>query len=239
VARARSPRAVRGAIPALALAAALGPVLAACGPSRIATDPASLQLTVRGQRAQLHATPMSRDGSEMPREACTWSSSDERVATVTAKHNDATVHALGHGKTVVRCAVGGKSVDVPVLVTLVTRVEVQPRTLVLRVLDEPAPAGLAVRAYDPDGHEVEGRNPVARCLDEDVCRGDARAQVWPVGPGDTTVVVQVGDARGDASVHVVDARSAAARPRSVKGNPMERIADPPPRARKTGGAATP
>jgi hypothetical protein len=37
------------------------------------------------------------------------------------------------------------------------------------------------------------------------------------------VVVQVDDGEGEATVRVVDARSAAARPHAVSGNPMEHL----------------
>jgi hypothetical protein len=45
-----------------------------------------------------------------------------------------------------------------------------------------------------------------------------------VAPGDTTAVVEVEGARSaEVAVHVVDARSADAKPKAVKGNPMEEI----------------
>ena len=77
------------------------------------------------------------------------------------------------------------------------------------------------------------------CLDEGVCRGDARGQVWPVGPGSTKVVVQVEDIKTELTAHVVDDRTAAGRPRAVKGNPMEHLDDPEPgqgRAKRTGSS---
>ncbi len=218
------PRSPRRAHPAL-FAAAAATALAACGPARVETDPSNVRLFGRGQKATVHAVPMSKGGSAMPGEACRWSSSDEKVATVSARHNEVTVTATGHGRAVVRCQVGNAAAEVPVAVTLVARVEVEPRALELRLLDDPAPTSLAVRAFDGDGREVQGRAVLSRCLDENVCRGDARAQVWPVGPGATTVIVQVDDGQGDAAARVVDARSAAGRPRPVTGNPMEHLDD--------------
>jgi hypothetical protein len=203
--------------------------LAACGPARIETDPSSLQLFGRGQQANVHATPFSKSGQSLPGEACRWSTSDPKVVTVAGAHNDGKVTAVGHGRALVKCAVGSVAAEVPVTVTLVSRVEVSPPRLELRVLDEPQPAALAIRALDGDGREVAGRVVATRCLDENVCRGDARGQVWPVGAGETKVLVQVDDGAGEAPVRVTDARSAAARPRSVRGNPMEHIADEPGR----------
>jgi hypothetical protein len=207
---------------ALAAAAALA---AACGPSRVETDPASLELHGRGQQVTVHATPFAKDGRPMPQEACAWTSSDEKVAKVAARHNDATVTAAGHGRATVRCAVGGVAAEVPVTVALVTRVEVDPREVELRIQDEPLPSALAVRAYDGDGREVQGRLVLSRCADENVCRGDARGQLWPIAAGVTKAVFQVDDGAGEATVRVMDARSASARPRAVSGNPMEHIAD--------------
>jgi hypothetical protein len=206
--------------PALALL-----LLAACGPARVETDPASLQLFGRGQRATVRATPFSRCGRPLA-DACAWSSSDERVARVQARHNEATVTAQGHGRATVRCAVGGVAAEVPVTVTVVSRLEVAPARLALRLEDQPAPTPLAVRAFDGDGREVQGRAVATRCLDEAVCRGDGRGQVWPVGPGATTAQVVVEDGESAVAVEVADARSAAGKPRAVKGNPMEGI-DPP------------
>jgi hypothetical protein len=211
--------------PRLTLCTATAVALAACGPARVETDPASVELHGRGQKATVHASPFGKDGRPMPQEACAWSSSDAKVATVSARHNDATVTAAGHGRATVRCAIGGVSAEVPVTVALVLRVEVTPRELELRIQDEPLPTGLAVRAYDGDGREVQGRLVLSRCVDENVCRGDARGQLWPVSAGDTKAVFQVDDGVAEAAVHVVDARSAGARPRAVSGNPMEHVAD--------------
>jgi hypothetical protein len=92
------------------------------------------------------------------------------------------------------------------------------------MLDEPAPVALQVTALDDTGAAVLGRALFSRCADEDVCRGDGRGQLWAVGPGDTTATVDVEGARSaEIPVHVVDARTAAGKPKAVKGNPMEEV----------------
>ncbi|GEJ56063.1 Ig-like domain-containing protein [Anaeromyxobacter diazotrophicus] len=213
-------------------AAALALALAACGPARIDLEPASVQLHARGQRATVHATPRAASGEPRPRDACRWSSSDERIATVTGRHNEGEVTAAGHGRAVIRCEVGGVAAEAPVTVTLVARLAVAPARLELVLRDEPAPAALAVEALDAEGRPVAGRAAVTRCLDEAVCRGDARGQVWPVGAGTSRATVEVDGASAEVPVRVVDARSAAGRPRQVRVSPAERLAAPPARERR-------
>jgi hypothetical protein len=205
--------------------------LAACGPSRIEITPSTIQLYARGREAKIHATPFSGNGRPLPSKVCEWSSSNQAVATVSGPHNEATVTAVGQGHAVARCTIGKISAEVPVSVTLVNKIEISPATLELRLQDEAMPTPLAARAIDGDGREVQGRVVSTRCLDEGVCRGDARGQIWPVGPGTTKVVVEIEDARAEITAHVVDARTAEGRPHAVQGNPMEHIGEPDPGTR--------
>jgi hypothetical protein len=206
------------AVPAFAAAA----LLAACGgPVRVDLDPASLRFGVRGQTARVHATPRAKSGKALPDRACAWTTSDEKVATVKG-HNDAEVTAVGPGSTTIRCAIGGAAAELPVIVRVVARVTVRPGSADLRMLDEPKPFPLGFEAFDDAGGRVVGRPVLSRCANEDVCRGDGLAQLWAVGPGDTTARVEVEGARSvEIAVHVVDARSAEAKPKRVTGNPME------------------
>lgn len=211
---------------ALALSAALlaAPLAACDSVARVELAPASLHFGVRGQTAKVHAAPVAKNGKPLPAEACRWSTSDAKVATVAGPANDAVVTAVGPGSARITCAAGGVTAELPVLVRVVAKVEVTPQKVELEVLDEPAPVPLQVTAVDDTGAQVLGRTALARCASEDVCRGDARGQLWAVGPGDTTAVVEVEGARSaEIAVHVVDARSPDARPKAVKGNPMEEI----------------
>lgn len=200
-------------------------LVAACDkPARVDLQPASLRFGVRGQTAKVHAAPFAKSGKPVPDQICRWSSTDERVATVAAPANDAVVTAVGPGNARVRCAIGDLVAELEVLVRVVAQLAVSPEKVELRMLDEPAPVALQVTALDDTGAPVLGRTAFSRCKNEDVCRGDGRAQLWAVGPGDTTAVVEVEGARsGEVAVHVVDARSAAAKPKAVKGNPMEAV----------------
>jgi hypothetical protein len=216
---AQTPRA------AVALALALLSA-AACRPqaARVETEPSTLRFGVRGQTAKVHAAPIARNGTPVPDQVCRWSSSDEKVATVSGPHNDGTVTAVGPGAATIVCAIGDLRAEVPVQVRVVSKVTVKPDRADLKVMDEPAPFALEVAAYDDAGAPVLGRVALSRCADENVCRGDGRGQLWGVAPGKTTAFVEVEGARsGEIAVSVVDARTAAGKPQRVTGNPMEAI----------------
>ncbi len=200
-------------------------LVAACDkPARVELQPASLRFGVRGQTAKVHAAPFAKSGQPVPDQICRWSSSDEKVATVAGPANDVVVTAVGPGSARVRCAIADVTGELEVLVRVVAKVTVGPEKVELRMLDEPAPVELRVSATDDTGAPVLGRTAFSRCADEAICRGDARAQLWAVGPGDTTAVVEVEGARSaEVPVHVVDARTAAGKPKAVKGNPMEAV----------------
>jgi hypothetical protein len=195
----------------------------ACGgPAGVDLQPTSLRFGVRGQTASLHATPIAKNRKPLPNQICKWSSTDETVATVVGPSNGAVVTAVGPGSARIRCNVGEVIGEVDVLVRVVGRVEVEPRKIEVRMLDEPTPVALRVSVFDDAGAPVIGRTMFSRCANEDVCRGDGRAQIWGASPGDTTAVVEVESVRsGEVAVHVVDARSADFKPKAVKGNPME------------------
>ena len=199
---------------------------AACRPqaARVETEPSTLRFGVRGQTAKIHASPIARNGAKVPDQVCKWSSTDEKVATVSGPHNDATVTAVGPGSAAIVCAIGDLRAEVPVQVRVVAKVTVKPDRADLKVTDEPAPFPLEVAAFDDAGAPVLGRVALSRCADENVCRGDGRAQLWGVAAGKTTAFVEVEGARsGEIAVSVVDARTAAGKPQRVTGNPMEAI----------------
>jgi hypothetical protein len=199
--------------------------LAACDKAaRVEMDPRSLRFGVRGQTAKVHAAPFARNGKSVPDQICAWSSTDEAVAKVAGPHNDATVTATGPGSAAIRCTIGGVAGEVPVQVRVVAKVEASPARAELKMTDEPAPFTLEVRAFDDAGAAVQGRAAFSRCANEEVCRGDGRAQLWAVGSGETTAVVEVEGARSaEIAVRVTDARTAAGKPKAVRGNPMEAI----------------
>jgi hypothetical protein len=204
------------------LAASL--LLTACNKAdHIELDTGLLRLTGRGKAATLHATPYERNGRPSPDQVCAWSSTDEKVATVAGAHNSATVTSSGPGTAAVRCTIGGVGAEATVVVHVVSRIDVSPPRAELRALDEPSPFPLRVEAFDEQGAAVPIRGASVTCASEEVCRGDARGQLWAVGPGETTARVEVEGAEVTLPVKVVEGRSADARPRPVTGNPMEEI----------------
>jgi hypothetical protein len=199
-------------------------MLAACSRAeRIELQPARVDFVGAGKATQVRALPYAGNGRFLPDPPCRWSTSDEKVVRVAAKANEATLTAAGPGSAVVRCTIGGAVADLPVQVRVISRVAVRPERLDLKVVDERTPAPLTVEAFDDAGARVVGRAAVVTCANEEVCRGDARGQVWPVGPGETKARVEIEGAAAEIPVKVVEGRSADARPKAVKGNPMEDI----------------
>jgi hypothetical protein len=196
-------------------------VVAACnGPARVDLDPTSVRLFVRGQTAKIRAHPVDAKGRPLPLETCVWLSSNDKVATILGPGNDATVTATGPGTATVKCEVGAVSANGSVTVRVIDRVTVSPAAVDIKMLDTPEAVALEVRAYDADGQLVSGRPVITSCVDENICRGDNRGQLWGVGPGESKVVVQVDEAKAEVAARVVDARSADAKPKAVKGDPM-------------------
>jgi hypothetical protein len=200
--------------------------LAACGsqqPARITLDSTGARLFGRGQTAKFHANPTSKRGEPLQKFACAWSSSDEKVVTVAGKHNDVTVTATGPGSATVRCTIGSIFAEATVAVRLAGRVEVKPTQVDLEMLDEPRPVALQIQAFDDQGALLAGRAPFIKCQNEEIARGDSRGQLWGVGPGETSCTVEVGDAKAEVQARVKDSRSAAAKPKAMKVNPMIEI----------------
>ncbi|MCM2334398.1 MAG: hypothetical protein NDI82_10675 [Anaeromyxobacteraceae bacterium] len=198
------------------------PLLAACGgPARVELEPGSLKLFGRGRTATLHATPREKSGKPVPAERCAWTSSDPRIATVAGRHNEATVTSVAPGTATVACAIGGIRAEVVVAVRVVARLAVGvPRAELVRA-DEPRPLAVPVQVFDDEGTPVAGRLAFTRCEDEEVCRGDARGQLWAVGAGETTAWVEIEGVKASLPVVVKDARTEATRPALLEKGYME------------------
>jgi len=208
---------MRSRLPTLA---ALALALACTRADRITFAPSAVRFVGAGKSTDVHATPLDRGGKPMPEPPCAWSSTDEKVVKVAARQNLARLTAVGPGSAAVRCKVGDVTADLPVEVRTVSRLTVRPEHLELTVKDEPAATSLEVLAFDDQGTPVVGRAAVVTCASDEVCRGDARGQVWPVGPGATTAEVDVEGAKLAIPVKVAEGRSKDNIPKEVKENPM-------------------
>jgi hypothetical protein len=208
------------ALPALPLATLL---LAACGgPASIELQPSSLRFTGRDQGGILHAMPRARGGKQLPDARCAWSSSDPKVATVSAKGNDATVNSVGPGAAAIRCAIGDLQAEVPVQVRVVARITLEQTAMALELRDDRRPFTVKVQAFDDQGAPVTGRLVLTRCDDEEVCRGDTRGQLWPVGGGAANATIEVDGVKATLPVSVRDLR-VDSRPKVVKKDYMEEL----------------
>jgi len=198
-------------------------LLAACGgPVRIDLEPASVKLFGRGQSAAVHATPREKGGKPALTRPCAWTSSDPAVVTVAGKHLDATVTSVGPGTATVTCAVGDVRAELTAAVRTVARVAA-PAEVRLELADERRPLALALDVRDDQGAPVAGRIAFTRCADEEVCRGDARGQLWATGAGATSATIEVEGARATVAVRVTDVRTEATRPQLLKKGYMEAL----------------
>jgi Big-like domain-containing protein len=204
------------------LPALLLPLLAACGgPVRVELEPGSLKLFGRGQTATLHATPREKSGKPVPAEKCAWSTSDPRVATVAGKHNEATVTSVAPGTATITCTIGAIKAEVVTAVRVVARLTLGLQQAELTRSDEHRPLQVPVQVFDDEGAPVAGRLAFTRCESEDVCRGDARGQLWAVGAGTTTAWVEIEGVKVSLPVVVKDERTEATKPAVLKKGYME------------------
>jgi hypothetical protein len=221
-------RAIRLALPALLLAACGGPV-------RVELEPTSLAFTGRGQTGLVHATPRASSGQPLPDARCAWSSSDPGVATVTARGNDASVFSVGPGAATLACAIGGLRASAVVSVRVVARVVLEQEAAALELADDRRPLVVKLQAFDDQGSPVAKRLVLTRCDDEEVCRGDARGQLWATGPGRATATVEIEGVKVTLPVTVTD-RRVDTRPKAVRKDYMEEL-DREVRAREAKEAA--
>jgi hypothetical protein len=221
-------RPLRLALPALLLTGCGGPVA-------VELQPTSLRFTGRDQGGTLHATPRAKGGKPLPDARCAWSSSDPKVATVAAKGNDATVNSVGPGAASITCAIGDLKAEAPVQVRVVARLTLEQAAVALELRDDRQPFAVKVQAFDDQGGPVTGRLVLTRCDDEEVCRGDTRGQLWPVGGGAASATVEIDGVKATLPVTVKDLR-VDSRPKLVKKDYMEEL-DREARAREAREAA--
>jgi hypothetical protein len=174
----------RGAILVLLLAGCMKP-------DHVEFEPEQLSMTRRGEQVWVHAKYLDHQGRTYPKEQATWTSSDPKVATVDAKDKPGNVTAVGPGHcTITARTEGGIEAELPVSVLTVEKLQVSP--LEVKLSEDSDKQPMQVVALGPDNRPLKGRQPHMKCLDEKVCNSDGE-NVWPVGPGATTLEVNVED----------------------------------------------
>ena len=131
-------------------------------------------------------------------EPVAWSSSDERVATVSP---DGVVTSAGAGKATVVAKVGDIQTGAEIFVDPrpVARLVLQPATALVRVGDS---QHYAVSVFGPDGKEIEGATAKYTSSDPSVAPVDAAGIASGVKAGVATIKAQVGDKSAEATVIV-------------------------------------
>jgi hypothetical protein len=189
----------------LVIGLALVGTLTACEqkPDFIEMDPKEHVFKRPGEDLWWHIVAKTRQGKTLPKQRgkAVWSTSDEKVITVEAETGK--VKAVGPGSAMVRAAVGQLTAEAPVEVIAVGKVTVAPTELKLEARGDPMP--ITMEVFDTRGRPLKDRMPMARCMNEDVCRTAADG-VHPVDPGTTKLVVTAEGAKAEAEVTVVPSK---------------------------------
>ncbi len=173
-----------------------------------ATEPDHLQMEPKehvfkrvGEDLWWKAVAVNKQGRALPKlTAMSWSTSDAQVVTVDSVGR---VRAMGPGHATLSARLGKLVADAEVEVEVVERVAVEPGELSLKAWGDPKP--IAIRVFGPNGRELKGRLPMARCMDEEVCRATS-SEVHPVDPGKTTLVVSAEGKKVEIPVTVTGAK---------------------------------
>ena len=147
--------------------------------------------------AQLAATVKSSKDQKVS-EPIAWSSSDERVATVSP---DGVVTSAGAGKATIMAKVGDIQAAAEILVDPrpIARLVLLPATALVRVGDS---QHYTVSVYGPDGKEIEGATARYSSSDPSVAPVDAAGIASGVKAGVATIKAHVGDKSAEATVIV-------------------------------------
>lgn len=160
-------------------------------------SPGSLALAPGGA-AQVAVAGRSSDGTALPADALTWSSSDTTVAVVDGHGR---VLAVGVGGAAITATSGGARVAVPIAVALpaVAVVELAPRSVSLVRLQR---TQLVATPRLADGTVARGRATTWTTSDATVATVAEDGVVSAVGVGVATVTATVGGRSADAEVEV-------------------------------------
>ncbi len=168
--------------------------------SSVAITPSSVTLAALGETVQLTATVLDQSGHAMQGVTLVWASSDGSVATVDA---GGAVTAVWNGSTTITAAAqgGGASGSAGVTVAQQPReIRVSPDQELFRALGDTL--RLSARAFDANGHLVEGADYNWFSSDESVVTVDDTGLVTSAGNGSASVTASSGPASGNADFRV-------------------------------------
>ena len=167
-------------------------------PDSVAVAPAEATIVALGDTLRLGAKAFDANGHAVEGTEFSWASGDASVATVDAS---GLVTAVGNGTTSVTATAGSASGTAVVTVMQAPdSVAVAPAEATIVALGDTLRLG--AKAFDANGHAVEGTEFSWASGDASVATVDASGLVTSVGNGTTSVTATAGSASGAAAVTV-------------------------------------
>lgn len=164
----------------------------------VVVTPASSTLRALGETVQLAALARDEDGREIPGKTFVWSTSDERVAALSAT---ALLTAVSNGQATVSATTDGVAGTAVIHVAqAVAAVQVTPGNGVLTALGQTLQ--LAAAANDARGNAVAGKTATWASAAPSVATVDAQGLVTAVRGGSATITATVDGVAGNATVQV-------------------------------------
>lgn len=163
----------------------------------IELEPSPILLKQMNNEIRVHAKPMTRQGKHEPKAPVSWSMKDPTVASVDSL---GVVRPLKSGRTELLVTHKNIVSSAQVEVLLVEKIVVEPKELQLTEGGEAVE--LSVKAFDFEGREIKDRRPQFKPLDKQIVSLGQNA-AFGLGPGETTVDVQVDAVKTSVKVVVV------------------------------------
>jgi len=180
----------------LMLAAAVALAAGCTKAERIEVQPASLTISATGTKTPLKATAMTKDGKPVPDEKFTYTSSDDKVATVDAM---GTVVGVKSGTATITVAGKEKSAKVPVEVVIPAAVVVKGAPFTLTGVG--STTALSGQVQDDAGRPVNGATLEFTSADPKIAEVSGTT-LTAKAPGSTKITATSGELRQEFDVTV-------------------------------------
>ncbi|MBI5549809.1 MAG: Ig-like domain-containing protein [Deltaproteobacteria bacterium] len=183
------------AVKTLSVAVAL--MVAACGPkvASIEVTPKTVDLSKKADAVTLVATPKDAQGNKIENLALAWSSGDAKVATV----DNGKVAAVDSGETQIKVTFEQISATVPVKISIPASISFAPAAVTLEGLG--SKAHVTAKVMDSKGKEVKGAKLAWSAADAKIASVNG-GEITAMAAGETQIVAQVGDLKGQVKVTV-------------------------------------